>query len=103
MKSKQNIRNHGHFLVQVLLLCPFSLQISHVRARLAGGLEEFSSISGVGVPGLLDSLGTVGSGQVTSLSLSGQNGLICSYKYHCRSAERPLEVRTAGSSSARKT
>ena len=43
-------------------------------------------------------LGTLGRGQVTSLSAAGQNSRIFSYRYHCRCADRPTGVMTSGSS-----
>ena len=51
-----------------------------------------------GAPGALPGLGTFGKGQVISLSPSGLNGRILSYKYHCRSAGSPLGGTTEGSS-----
>ena len=55
--------------------------------------------SRAGVPRVLLGFGQVGKGQVISLTLSGQNGLMWSYRYHCRSADRPLGETTDGSSS----
>ena len=42
--------------------------------------------------------GIDGRGHTRSFVLSGQNSLILSYKYHCRSVERPVGVKTVGSS-----
>ena len=50
------------------------------------------------MPGSLPGLGAWGKGQVIFLSLSGQNGWILSYWYHCLSPERPLGGTTDGSS-----
>ena len=52
-----------------------------------------------GVEFLLPTLGTCGRGQVTSLSPSGQNGLMELYKYHCRSDEKCFGGTIAGRSS----
>ena len=51
----------------------------------AGGLPSVPLVAGTGgagtgVAALLEGLGVVGRGQVTSLAESGQNGLICSYR-----------------------
>ena len=57
--------------------------ISHVCLRRLGGGEAGSSGSRIGVPSLLaEGFGTEGSGQTVSLSLSGQNWQMQSYKYH---------------------
>ena len=53
---------------------------------------------GCGVLWRLDGLGTLGRGQVRSLSATGQNSRIFSYRYHCRCADRPAGVMTEGSS-----
>ena len=51
---------------------------------------------GEGVECQLPVCGTLGKGQVTSLSLSGQNGRIWLYKYHCLSVDRYFGVTAAG-------
>ena len=72
----------------------------HVRLRLLGTVEG-GLTSGFGVPSLLArSCGTESSGQVVSLSSSGQNGRMESYKYHCRSGVSPGGRMTVGNSSA---
>ena len=51
---------------------------------VGGGRSVLKMSSGVDVPCLLvpDGRSTLGSGQVTSLSLSGQNGRMLSQRYH---------------------
>ena len=58
--------------------------ISHMSAcTVFSGGEAGSSGSRIGVPSLLvQGFGTEGSGQTVSLSLSGQNWRMESYKYH---------------------
>ena len=84
------------------LLCP-CLQVPHKCLRLGGGGSGLSltgcCVGGAGVPGRLPpGLGTSGKGQVISLSPSGQKGRILSWRYHCRSAERPLGDTIEGNS-----
>ncbi len=82
---------------------PDPLQIPHVRVRLGGGgaVSPFSGSSGFMEPPLLPpGFGTDGCGQTVSLSGSGQNGLILSYRYHWRSAFNPRGGTTAGKSSS---
>ena len=76
----------SYLLGHVRLLCP-SLQVPQVRRRLAG--EELCSLSSSGGTGRSGAgvvarpgFGTLGFGHVMSLSSSGQNGLICSNRYH---------------------
>ena len=75
------------------LLCPCCLQVPHRRFRLDGGSRSSLTVGcggRTGVPGVLTGVGTLGNGQVVSLSPSGQKGRILSYMYHCLSADRPL-------------
>lgn len=66
------------------------LQVPHKRLRFGGGATSSADgcVGQAGVPGALPGLGT--SDQVVSLSLSGKNGRMLSYRYHCLSAKRDL-------------
>ena len=70
------------------------------RLHRLGGGEAGSTGSRIGVPSLLvQGFGREWSGQTVSLSLSGQNWRMESYKYHCRSMLSPNGVTTADNSS----
>ena len=97
----------------VRLLWPSFLQVLHSLIFFVGGREvllscdrfmgvgrEFEcvlSMSADGVPARLVGLGPPGSGHVRSLASSGQNSQILSYRYHCRSMDRPFGVTWSGS------
>ena len=85
----------------VLLLCPGLWQVPQSPWRFGGGgFVAAPSPPGSGVPALLPpGFGTEGSGHTVSLSLSGQKGCICSYRYYCRSALSPRGGRIDGNSS----
>ena len=88
-------------LGQEQLLCPSCLQVPHQCLRFGGGSIASSAggcVGRGGVPGALPGLGTSGKRQVVSLSLSGQNGRMLSYRYHRLSAERPFGVTIKGKS-----
>ena len=64
------------------------------------GVDELGGGGGAGDGergGDKPSSGVDGRGHVTSLTFSGQNSRIFSYRYHCRLLERPAGGRTGGS------
>ena len=60
------------------------------RFRLDGGSRSSLTVGCGGVPGVLPGLGTLGNGQVVSLSPWGQKGQILSYMYQQKMAT-PLD------------
>lgn len=114
----QNNKERGsYFLVgHERALCPCSLQIPHLLGLLGGGshspdevmklvvVVELVVVTVVVVPLLLvegvvvtaEGSGTLGLGQVTSFASSGQNSLIFWKRYHWRSGESPVGVRSSG-------
>ena len=89
-----------HFWGHVRLSWPASLHNPHTRFLLARGAWSLST--GAGEHSLLaPGLGQSGRGHTctASLSSSGQNGLICSYRYHWRASLNPLGEITVDRSS----
>ena len=89
------IKKKSYLLGLVWLLCPTSLQLPQERLRFAGeGVCSSATSDGMGcsrAAGVVarPGSGMLGFGHVMSLSSSGQNGLICSNRYHWWSALKP--------------